>query len=80
MNSFKQFEDLLFEKLCSIECRLSKIEAALGIEQEISQEQAEKIIPEPEIASPDNEPLKNEIVDLQEKLLDIKALFSESEI
>lgn len=80
MSSFIEFQAVVLDKLCSIENRLSAIEEVLGISRDEKNNftcESEIIVLEQKNES--GQSLKNDINDFQNKLADIKSLFSASE-
>ncbi len=73
MSSFIEFQAVVMAKLCSIESRLDKIENALGVSDEVECFFDSKSINQDEMSN--EQSLKNEISDLQNKLAEIKSLF-----
>ncbi len=76
MSSFTEFQALVLGKLCSIEERISDIEAILGISQSSETDDIESE-PEPIETNSDYVGLEDEISDFQKQLNEIKSLFSE---
>lgn len=76
MSTFIEFQNMILDKLCSIEDRLANIESVLGISDNTSFAETvpEQIAAEPEQKSSDNA-LADEMNDFQKQLNDIKSLF-----
>lgn len=80
MSSFIEFQAMVLGKLCSIEDRISNIEAVLGINETVSSEENTVLsVDNTEEISRENS-FKDEISDFHRQLDDIKSIFNGSDV
>lgn len=77
MSTFIEFQNMILDKLCSIENRISNIESVLGIAVDdipLSDCEQDTAVDTAEVTCCNN-PLEDEISDFQKQLNEIKSLF-----